>query len=285
MRSRAQATVSRIVSIWTDRQVAASAAAIAFFAVLSLAPMLVFATAAATQWLGEEASRELTIERLQQFAGPESAELARSVLDSPSYDRFAKQSLLTSVPSAVLLLYGASGVFAQLRRALSQIFGKRASNRQVAIAWLIGRLIAAAGAIVGGLLFLVSLVVPLVLQTASGWLSETLGVGETIWSYASWATTLAVVFVVFLSLFAGLTRQRPPLHLLAIGAAASTIGFELGRWAFGAYVTHSFIATAYGPASSLVAFLLWMFYSANVVLFGAVVAQALRDRTTETTAD
>ncbi len=257
----------------------ASAAAVAFFAVLSLAPTLVFATVAATRWLGEETSRKLTIEKIDELAGPESAELAQSILNSPWYEQFSGRSILASLPSAVLLLYAASGVFAQLRRALVQIYGRPKSGRRAAVRWLLGRLVATAGAIIGGFLFVASLVSSLMLHAASGWLTETLGISERVWRFASTPTTLVFVFVLFVAVYAGLTQHRPPMRCLLAGAAVSAIGFEAGRWAIGAYVGHSIVATAYGPASSLVAFLLWMYYTATIVLFGAVLAQAIWDDT------
>ena len=231
-----------------------------------------------TRWLGEATSQRLVIDRLEQFAGPESANLARSVLESSWYEQFAQQSLLASLPSAALLLYGASGVFAQLRLALLQIYDSPSSSgHQAAVAWLLGRLVAAAGAIAGGLLFVALLIGSLVTHTASGWLSDTFGVSERIWRLASLPTTVVVIFVVFLCVYAGLAHNRPSWRCLLVGAGIAALGFEAGRWAFSAYVGHSFIATAYGPASSLVAFLLWMYYTANIVLFGAVLAQSIRE--------
>ena len=283
MRPKVHRILRRGLVIWAESNVASAAAAVAFYAVLSLAPTLVFATAAATHWLGKENSRELAVQRVSAWVGPESGDLTRSVLESDWYGGFSKQSNVATWASAVLLLFGASGVFVQLRIALNQVFSHPPAPFRAALrSWAVGRAITTASAIVGGLLLLLSLFASVLLRTATKPLSSTLGVPEWFWKLLSIPASLVMVYAIVFLLFTVLPATRPPRRPRLLGAAVSTVGFELGRWVFGAYVGHSLIASAYGPASSLVAFLLWVFYTTNIVLLGSVVAQAIWEATQPT---
>lgn len=261
---------------WTTSRATVFAAAVAFYTLMSLAPTLVFATTAATRWLGREESRNTAIHWLEQAVGPESAEVARSVLESDSFSRYTEQTVLATIPSALLLLLGASGVFVQLRMALNLIFESRAHGASSALlSWLRGRLISLVGAVLGGLLLLGSLLSTVALQAANTFLSGLWGGTEQFWAALSWPLSVVLLTAVFWVTYYALPSARPAKRWLLVGAVTATIGFEVGRWLLSIYLSKSLIMTAYGPASSLVAFLVWVYYTTNVFLLGAVVAQSL----------
>ncbi len=278
-----QAYLLRIVrcfaEVWTRQQVPTSAAAVAFFTLLSLAPILVFATTIATHFLSKEAWRRLTEQRLTEAVSPELGKLAASVLQSGWYDRFAQGAIVTTAVSGVLLVISASAMFVQLRQSLSDIFASSEQSKRSAIrTWLVGRSVSAAFAMAGGVVLLASLLGTVVLHAASSVLSERFGVPGSVWDWLGYLLVAAIIG----ALYGLLPSRRPPLRPLLVGVIVSTIGFGLGRWAFGAYIQVSLIATAYGPASSLVVFLLWVYYTTTIILFGAVLSESL-SRATQVT--
>ncbi|WP_145289883.1 YihY/virulence factor BrkB family protein [Pirellulimonas nuda] len=258
--------------VWTRLHVPSAAAAVAFYTLLSLAPILVFATAIATHFLSDQQWRTLIEQRLTESVNPELGKLAASVLESGWYEQFAQGTLVTTSVSGVLLVISASAMFVQLRQSLSEIFASsHQSDRSAIRTWLVGRSVSAAFAMAGGVLLLASLAGTVALHAASNMLSEKLGVPASVWNWLGYLLVAAIIA----ALFGLLPTKRPPLGCLLVGVIVSTIGFGLGRWAFGAYIQHSLIATAYGPASSLVIFLLWVYYSTTIILTGAVLSEAL----------
>lgn len=264
---------------WANYHISQSAAAVAFYTLLSLAPLLVFATAAATAFLSREEAQGLAKTQLADTIGPGAAEVAGTVFSS---EQFARGGVAATTASGVLLLFASSAVFVQLRRTLDRIFGREPAEDA---SWLRGlmftRLRSTAFAIAGGVFLMAMLLASVTLKTVVGVVAKAVDVPTGWWAPSERLVALSplisygVIATVLVAIFCWLPSHRPPLRFVLVGVGVATLLFELGKWALGNYVTQSAIASAYGPSSSLVVFLLWIYYSTHIVLLGAVLSQAL----------
>jgi membrane protein len=264
----------RIARQWIAHDNTRSAAAIAYYAVFTLAPTLVFVTYALGRFVGTEDAQALTEERLAEAIGPAGAEIARSVLENANMFRHGS---LTAVLAGLLLLYGASSVFNELRRALDRIFGKPTrSPREAVVAALVGRALSALMVLVAGGLLLATLIAQVMLQSVSDELHQWTNVSEETWHLAADSAAAVVIIGVFIAVMKLLPSQPPRWRHLWLGTALSVVLFEAGRWAIAIYISRSVVASAYGPSSAIVAFIVWIYYSAQILLLGAEVCSLHR---------
>lgn len=265
--------VRRAAINWSVCSVPGAAAAIAYYAIFALAPMLVFVTTAANRFLSQQDARDLAVSQIAVTFGEKTGDLANSVLET-AQPRDA--AFWVTALSTVLLLYGASSMFLQVRLALNQIFGHEYGvDRGAALELIFGRLRSAAFVIGGGFVFLASLLVSVLFHSAIDQLSRRFGIISEVWNFTAPLVSFGVVAIVLVAAFRLLPTKRPPYRYLVVGALVSALLFEIGKWALALYVSHSLIASAYGPSSSLVAFLVWIYYSAQIILLGAVLSEAM----------
>jgi len=265
----------RIAQQWVVHDNTRSAAAIGFYAVFTVAPMLVFATAGLGLFVGDKQAQSLTEARFEEAIGPTGAEVAREVLANAD---FSRHGFAATAVSAMVLLYGASAIFFQLHKTLDRIFGRPAQTaREAMIASLLGRLVAALCVIVATSLLLATLVAQVVLNGLSEELLARSTISEPVWQLASTAMTVMIVSLVVVALLRFLPSQPPAWRHVMWGAVVCVVLFELGKWLFGMYISRSVIASAYGPSSAIVAFILWIYYSTQIFILGAEVCKILAD--------
>jgi membrane protein len=264
---------------WGEHDNTSAAAAIGFYAIFMLAPMLVFATSGVEFFMGEKMAQSLTEERLEETVGPSGAKVAREVLGNAD---FSRQGVIAPAVSVLVLLYSASAIFYHLRKTLDTIFGgSRRVNRGPVVTYALGRLIAVTGVVVATSLMVAILVSQIVLHSLSERILGELHLSEWVWQLASSATTVAVVALAVVGLLKYLPSRPPGWRHVLKGAAVSIVLFELGKWLIVMYISKSVIASAYGPSSAIVAFLLWIFYSTQILILGAEVCQISAERAAE----
>lgn len=251
---------------WTLNQNQTAAAAIAFYAIFLLAPTLFFAIAACGRVVGD-ASARASIERwLGGAVGPERAAQLLNAIDVTT----GGHNWLVAALSAAILLLVASSAFVQVRLALHQIFRVEFKGlRDQLKSTLTGRVLAAAFAVVAGLLL-----VGLMIVTA--WV----GVSHVGWLTALTlpAASLTVVTALFAIVMLRLPKRSPPPRDVMIGAFVAAVLFEIGRFLMTWYLARSVFAAAYGASGALVAVLIWTYYSAQIFLLGAEIAQLRSER-------
>jgi membrane protein len=267
--------IKRIAKQWAAHDNTRSAAAIGFYAVFTLAPMLVFATAGLGLFVGQKQAQSLTAARFEEAIGPTGAEIAHEVLVNADFSNYGS---LTTTVSVLVLIYGASSIFFQLRNVLDQIFGRpQRTSRAALISTLLSRVVAALSVVLATTLLVATLISEVVLHSISDELWGGTGFSETAWKLTSTFTSVVVVSLVILVLLRFLPSHPPGwLHVLK-GAVVSVLLFELGKWLFGMYISKSAIASAYGPSSTIVAFILWIYYSAQIFILGAEVCKISAD--------
>jgi len=272
---RFRAVLAVATARWLAPRISLFAAALAFHALLALAPIILILLAVAGRILGTEEARRSLAEVLVRFAGRGSEDLAAAMLGmvAPS-----KRLTTGTFVGVALLLYFASSFFAQLRAALdavwevrSKSFGRALLDRLVAFGETL--LAIAAALVVLALGVTRSVVWPILKQSGAG--------GETIWVLWTRLGTLAMTFAVLAIAFGYLPsrRPRPSWRAVLAGALPTTLLLSAASEVIGLIISHSALASLYGAAGSLIAFLLWVYYSAWIFLFGAEVCRAWEEST------
>jgi membrane protein len=255
--------VKQAASDFVEDDALTLAGALAFYAALSLAPLVVLLLTASA-FLGEGTS-ERVIAEAESMIGPEAGQGLRLVIDSAQQQK--DMASLAGLISLGLLLVSATGVFAQLQYSLNRIWHVRVRSGSGVWAWLRKRLLSLGMILAIAFLLLVSLV----LDTA---LRLVLPDSGRIWQ----AVSLGVSLLVFTMLFALMFKYLPDVEIrwksVWVGAVATAVLFALGKFLISLYLGRSTVASSYGAAGSLVVLLLWVYYSALILFFGAELTRA-----------
>jgi membrane protein len=252
---------------WYDDGTFRLGAALAYYAVFSMAPMLVIAIAVAGLFFGEQAAQGQLVEQLEAAVGPT---VARALEDSLRYAHTSGSGVLATAISIGLLLFAASGLFVQLQDALNIIWKVKPKAGRGLMGVVRDRLASFLLVLVLGALLLALLVLNTVLAALDRFVpQDELPGGALLWRLLNLGITFG-----FITLLCALTyRILPDVRIawrdVGIGAALTALLFLLGNWLISQYLTRSSVASAYGAAGSLVVILLWVYYSSQIYLFGA----------------
>jgi membrane protein len=250
---------------WIEDDAATAGAALAFYCAFSLAPLLVLLLAVVGEVLGGVAAQRQLAEQLTSLFGPSTA---RALLSAVTRAHQAR-GVWATVISVIALAIGATSVLAALRAALERIWQTRRTVGYGIVGWLRTRLLSFGAVLALGFLLLVSLTVSTALATASDVLAQRYTLVVPLLSTLDVLISLALVAGFFSLLYALLPAKRLKWSAVIGGGLLTAVLFDLGRRGIGAYLAHSTEASAYGAAASFAALLLWMYYSAQIFLFGA----------------
>jgi membrane protein len=256
---------------WNADNAAHLAAALAYYTIFAMAPLLVFAVSLAALLWGREAAQGRMAEQVAIITrSPQTGELTQTILQNATQPRTSE---LATIISLIVFFYAATTVFAELRSALNLIWDVPA--RQTLSLWrlILGRLLTVVMVLVSGLLMLISLIATTFLAAATDWVN-------TRWpgmGLPSQVATFFFFFVVTVLIFALIYRFVPDVpvtwHDVWIGSIATALLFSIGRWLIGFMLSRSSFDTAYGAAGSLIIFLTWIYYSAQIFFLGAEFTQ------------
>jgi membrane protein len=263
-------------SEWQEDKVSLWAAGIAFYTIFSLAPLLIIAIAIAGAVFGQEAAQNQIVEQIQGLIGKQGAQAVRTMIQNTQQPG-AKGVLATTFGVATLLL-GASAVFAQLQEALNTIWDVQPRSGINIKNFLQKRLLSFAIVLVIGFLLLVSLIVSAVLAAIANYFGHL---------FPQWIQLGRILNLIFslggtTLLFALLYKVLPDINIawsnIWIGSATAALLFTIGKFLIGLYLGNSSIGSSYGAASSLVIVLIWVFFSAQILLLGAEFTQVYTRR-------
>jgi membrane protein len=263
--------VTEVVGNWNQHGAAAQSAALAFYTLFSLAPVLVVVIAMAGAVFGREAVRGQIVAEFSGLMGRDAAELVQEVIRSAA--RPASGRIATAL-GLITLLFGASGVFVQLQEALNRVWDVAPKPGAVFTTLLRKRLLSFSLVLGIGFLLMVSLVLSAALSAVGRALER---LSAPVWLFEG-ANFLVSFFAVAL-VFALIYRMLPDVHLawrdVATGALLTALLFVVGKTLIGIYLGRTGMASAYGAAGSLVVVLLWVYYSSLVFFFGAELTRIL----------
>jgi membrane protein len=261
---------------WYDDRTFELGAALAYYGVFSIAPMLVITVAVASMVLGADAAQGRLEAQLEQAVSPL---VARALAETLGYVHLTHSSLLATLAGATALLFGAAGVFTQLQSALNAIWGVKLKPGLGVWFALQTRLMTFLLVVVIGAVLLASLVASTALAAVTAYLpAADLPGGFSLIEILNWAVSLALLTLMFALVYKLLPDVRIAWRVVWVGAVATAVLFTLGNYAIGLYLGRTSAASAYGAAGSLVIVLLWVYYSSQVLLLGAELTQAFARR-------
>ena len=271
------APLARAAQLWNGAGGMRTSAAMSFYGILSLAPLLLAIVAILGWWLDREVIEKGLLNQLTIVIGDKGASVLADTLASA---KKPAQGIAASVLGFGVLLFGATGVFNELLAAFEELwsFGlppqPRAGLRHAAALRLRG----IGYILVFGFLLLISLMVSTLLSLFSGWAGT-----QVPLELALRVVNEVVAFAICAALFYGLMRlssgrgRKPKERYLLAGACMGAILFTIGRQALAAYLAGAAVVSAYGAAGSLIVLLMWIYFSSGVLLFGAACARALQE--------
>lgn len=251
------------VSRFLANDVLTLAAALAFYTVLSFAPLIVLAIWAAS--LAGPHAQDSLLSEIGAVVGDQARAAAQAVIEnSKSHPEVGSAAGIAGI---VMLIVGSTTVFAQLQSSLNVIFGVVAKPTNAIWGWLRQRVLSLGVILAIGFVLIVSLIV----SAALGWLLPHGGVALD----AANEIVAAIVFaILFGLLFRYLPDARIPWRTAMLGGLVTAILFALGKWAIGVYLAHGDVGNAYGAAGSLVLLLVWVYYSSAIFFYGAELTAA-----------
>lgn len=254
---------------FTEADLLAQAAALAFYALLSLAPLLVLLL-----WLTASlpAAQDELMRQLSMLAGGSAEAIADTVIDN-ARSRPGVGSL-AGIWSTVLLFIGATAVFARLQTALNLIFRTDAKRLEGLLAWLRKRVFSIGVVFSLGFLLVVSLTLTTALQVVFSNLPSLLPVVGTL-------VSLLVYVFAFAFLYHYLPDRRVQWRQAVWGGLITAVLFSAGRYAIGLYIAHASPGTAYGAMGTLVILLVWIYYATLVFFVGALITAVIDERARE----
>jgi membrane protein len=260
---------------WSNDKVPQLGAALAFYTALSIAPLLVISLGIVGFLFGEEAARGEIQSQLQSLVGPEGAKAVQQMIENASKPT---EGILATVLSFVVLLFGASGVFGQLQASLSTIWEVQPKPGRGIRGFIRDRFLSMTMVFGIAFLLLVSLILSAVL-TSLGTIFNRMP--ESL-MWLSEAAHFGVSFIVITLLFAMMYKYLPDVKIawrdVWLGAIITSLLFTIGKFAIGLYLGHSTMASSYGVAGSFVVLLVWVYYSSQILFFGAEFTKAYADK-------
>ncbi len=246
-------------------------AALAFYSIFSLSPLVLVATAGAAMVYGERVARAETIARIRELAGERGADAVQMLVTNASK---MTQGITATVVGMAVLLWAASRVFVELRDAMNDIWGVDRRDAHVLKLALLDRLASFGMVLLTGAALLGSMVATTVLQGLRQHLGQASPVLDAALARAYPAVSFGIVFVLFAVVFKVLPARRVGWGDVWAGALISAGLFGVGKYLIGVYLARTSLVSVYGAAGSLVLLLLWIYYSAQIMLLGAVLSAA-----------
>jgi len=265
------------VSLWSSKHAFQFAGAMAFYAVFSLAPLMILLVSVAGILFGEDAARGEIAAQIESLVGSQAAEAVESAVER---SRIEESGILPTVLGVLALLFGATTVFVQVQAALNNLWDVRARpSRSGLMSFIRTRLLSLSLILVIGFLLLMSFALSVAIGIVTRFAADRIPVPNLLALGADLSLTLIVVTLLFATVY----KVLPDVHLgwrdMWKGAFVAAALFTVGQYAISYYLTRTAPGSAYGAAGALVIVLMWVYYSSLILLFGAAVTRiAVRER-------
>ena len=275
MKKKTKKTIWQIlkdsVTQWLEDNPFQLAAALSYYTLFSLAPLLIIVIAVAGFVFGTEAAQNRIVETLQGLIGQESAGAIQAMIQNAGNK--PKTGIVSTIIGVMALLFGAGGVVGQLQTSLNTIWGVTPKPGQGIGGFVRQRFVSFAMVLGIGFLLLVSLAVSALASGFTKLMGDALGAT----AFAAHALDLVVSFIFVTALFAMIYKYLPDVRIdwrdVGIGAALTSMLFTVGKMLIGLYLGTSGVASTYGAAGSLITVLLWVYYSSLIFFLGAELTQ------------
>ena len=262
------------VLAFVDDEALSRGAAIAFYTVTSIAPVLLIVIAVAGLAFGQDAAQNALLGQLSELMGQQTAEVLQSAVASASS---RSSGILATIIGVVTLLVTASGVFGEMQTALNAIW--KAKPKGTTVSRLIRARAASLGLVVSlGFLLMVSLVVSTALTALGNYLDSILPFGKLLLTILNGIVSLILISFLLAAVYKVLPDRDLNWRDVVIGAVATAVLFTIGKSLISWYIGSSAVASSFGAAGALMVLLLWVYYSAQIFLLGAEFTKVFVER-------
>ncbi len=259
---------------WLEDRAMRFSAALAYYAIFAMAPLIIIAIAVAGLAFGEEAARGQIYEQIAWLLGPKGAAEIQSLIQASSD---AQKSVIATIVGVFTLLIGASGVFAQLKDALNSIWGVRLKPGGGIWLSLKEYLLNFSMVLGVGFLLIISLLLSAVLQAVNNFMTGYLPIPSFVGPLSA-----LVSFFILVTLFALIFKVLPDVKIkwedVWIGAIVTGFLFGVGKYLISLYLGRSSVASSFGAAGALILILVWVYYSTTIFLLGAEFTKVYASR-------
>lgn len=277
--SKYKTIFTNAISWFGDDKAMKMSASLSYSTIFSLGPMIFLVVVIAGNFYSQDAIEGKVYMELKEWLNADIAETVQNLIIG--INKNSTGTIIARTISIVTLLMGATGVFTEIQDSLNQIWGVKAKPKKGIIRMLISRLLSFSMIISLGFILIVSLVVNTIIIAVSNQFFDLIPVDEVLPEVSSGIMVLisnALVFIVITTLFSIIFKVLPDVRLkfkqVIPGAMLTTILFMIGKFAIGTFVEGNQMASLYGAASSVIILLLWVYYSAAILYFGAEFTRA-----------
>jgi membrane protein len=253
-------------SQWSKDRAPRLGAALAYYTTFSMVPLLIVIIGIIGLVFGEETAQSAIIDQIRNLVGPQSADAIKEMLhraDQPS------SGIFSTIIATVTLLVGAAGFFNQLKDALNTVWGIEPKGGRGIWGFLKENFLSFATVVGSAFLLLVSLIVSTALSAFGKWFGSFLSLPKVVLQSINILLSLLVITGLFALIFKVLPDARIAWSDVWVGAGLTAVLFTIGKFAIGLYLGKSDVGSAYGAAGSLVIVLVWVYYSVQILLYGA----------------
>lgn len=260
---------------WSEDKASRLAAALAYYTAFSVPPLLLIAIAIAGRVFGQEAARNELVDLVSSVATPAVGEVVSQAVENADQPG---GGLIATVVGIAVLLFSASGVFVQLQDAMNTVWDVEPAPGRGLTATLKDRFFSFTMVLVVGFLLLVSLVISAGLAAFDSFVQGLFPNAQLVMQLVNFFVSLGVIAFLFALIFKYVPDVKIKWSDVWIGALVTALLFTIGKWALGLYLGNSAPGSVYGAAGSILVLLAWVYYSAQILFFGAEFTQVYAHR-------
>jgi membrane protein len=262
---------------WNEDRPFELAAALAYYTLFSLTPLLVIAVSVAGLFFGREAAQDQLVQTLSGFVGKDTGLVIQTMIENAGNQQTG-DSIAAMLGGVALLLFGAGGVVGQLQSSLNMIWGIEPKPQQGMLGFVKERFISYAMVLGVGFLLLVSLVVSAALSAFDQFLRSTTPDTGVLLQGIHFFVSFGLIAFIFAAIYRFMPDGRIVWKDVAVGGILTALLFNVGKFFIGLYLGQSSVTSVYGAAGSLVTLLLWIYYSSLIFFLGAEMTQVYATR-------
>lgn len=273
---KAWSIIKGTVSEFSEDNVLRLSAALAYYAMFSIGPLLIIIVGVAGLAFGDQSVRQQVEQQMQSMMGQNAAHTLDSMMAAQNKHG---SSLAATIVGIVVLLFGASGVFGQLQDALNTIWEVKSKPGTGIWSYIRSRFLSLTMVLGIGFLLLVSMALTTALTAATGAIGSRFGISEPLAHAFNFIVSFAVITVLFAMIFKYLPDVKVPFSKVWSGAIFTALLFTVGKYLLALYLGRESTTSSYGAAGSVVLVLLWIYYASVILFFGAEFTQVYARQT------
>jgi len=257
---------------WVNDNASRLSAALAYYTVFSLTPLLVIVVFLIGLFYGEDAARGEVSEQLSSLMGPAAAETIQSAIAATS--RMETTGWIATATGVIVLLFGATSVFGELKNSLNHIWGVEVQPGRTIITLIRDRFLSFSLVLCVGFLLVASLLISAAISLVSTYMSSFFALPSSIWQVTDFFVSLCITGILFATIFKVLPNVILAWQDVIAGGLITALLFTIGKSVLAWYLGTSSVASSFGAAGALVVILLWFYYATSILFFGAEFTKA-----------